>query len=67
MSRKRPTISCCEQGGTKAKELSNGSRAARLSGIFLPRGITLMFVSHLLLHITSVDLLMWLRTAGARS
>ena len=45
-------------GSTAARlsEMLNGSTAARLSEIFLPRGVTLMFVSHLLLHITSVDL-----------
>ena len=49
-------MSCCEHGIMKGRELLTVSTAARLSGIFLPRGVTLMFVSHLLLHIKSVDL-----------
>jgi hypothetical protein len=49
-------MSCCEPGIMKGRELLSVSTAARLSGISLPRGVTPMFVSHLLLHITSVDL-----------
>ena len=46
----------CERGIMKGRELSNISTVAGLSGIFLRRNVTLMFVSHLLFHITSVDL-----------